>query len=65
MTNIFKVLYIIFIIVYMGVIYINKKYLHIIDPFSLNIYLAKTEFNHNLALFKAQFWELRLQFMCF
>lgn len=39
----------------MGVIYINKKYLLIIDPFSLNIYLAKTEFNHNLALFKAQF----------
>lgn len=55
MTNIFKVLYIIFIIMYMGVIYINKKYLHIIDPFSLNIYLTKTEFNHNLALFKAQF----------
>lgn len=25
MTNIFKVLYIIFIIMYMGVIYINKK----------------------------------------
>lgn len=41
MTNIFKVLYIIFIIMYMGVIYINKKYLHITDLFSLNIYFGK------------------------